>query len=293
MDKLENNKDLSQWFSTYGLITAERILGRFNVHLTSNELLVALKSPVSFYHRLLQVPLKNVLNGIVLQQANDYHVYAQKLFIDYLLSGESGKDPASQGAYTRESLEDERKDLVTLGDEYNHTKLEHDTLIAESQQVLIKLTKQWNAAQESAMKLIGSALKLAGIESKKSTIRQAINHTMIHCDLSNQANAQNKQVIVAKFNEVLKETLTDSLTDKIHAHLQELLTISVEFDDNISVFEGKSKEMSVLVQTYRTRFYETILRVTTLINLLPEYKIDQEKDTVNREMLHFDNSIGA
>ena len=89
MDGEKADNELSQWFSTYGVITAERILGNYKINLAHTDLVGAIKSPFSFYHRLLQVPLKNVLNGIVLQQANDYHIYAQKLFIDYLLSGES------------------------------------------------------------------------------------------------------------------------------------------------------------------------------------------------------------
>src|SRR5690606_37160436 len=102
-----------------GVITAERMLNRYQIRLQSTELLIAIKSPVSFYHRLLQVPLRNVLNGIIMQQAYDYHVYAQKLFIDYLLSGESGKDEEAQGALTRDAIENERKQLVILGGEFN------------------------------------------------------------------------------------------------------------------------------------------------------------------------------
>src|SRR5580704_2455101 len=100
MKEKQTADELSQWYSTYGVITAERILSTYQIALSQSDLLVAVKSPFSFYHQLLQVPLKNVLNGIVLQQANDYHVYAQKLFIDYLLSGESGKPPEAQGAQT-------------------------------------------------------------------------------------------------------------------------------------------------------------------------------------------------
>ncbi|HAU1956168.1 TPA: hypothetical protein F8S46_15140, partial [Legionella pneumophila] len=104
MDEIKKDDELSQWLSTYGTITAERILGRYNISLPQDEILEAINIPSSFYRHLLQIPLKNVLNGIVIQQASDYHVYAQKLLIDYLLSGESSKEPDSQGAGTRESL---------------------------------------------------------------------------------------------------------------------------------------------------------------------------------------------
>ena len=118
-----------KWFSTYGMITAERILGKYQIRLSHEELIAALKSPICFYHKLLSVPLKNVLNGIVLQQANDYHIYVQKLFIDYLLSGENSKGEESQGASTREALENERQQLVSLGDEFHKKEGEQPHLV--------------------------------------------------------------------------------------------------------------------------------------------------------------------
>ena len=74
------DNEFSKWFSTYGLITSQRILGHYKIKLTVEELIPAIKTANSFYHILVKIPLKNVLNGIILQQANDYHVYVQKLF---------------------------------------------------------------------------------------------------------------------------------------------------------------------------------------------------------------------
>ena len=96
--------DLSPWFSTYSVITAERVLGLLNIHLDSNEISQAVKNPINIYYLLLRVPIKNIFNGIILTQAQDYQVYAQKLFIDYLLSNETAKSEESQGFNTRESL---------------------------------------------------------------------------------------------------------------------------------------------------------------------------------------------
>ena len=83
-ERTEN--ELSIWLSTYGLITAERILERYGIHLQHEDLLSAIKNPKNFYHQLLRIPLKNVFNGIILQQAQDYQSYGQKIFIDYLMS---------------------------------------------------------------------------------------------------------------------------------------------------------------------------------------------------------------
>ncbi len=284
--------ELSQWFSTYGMITAERILGTYQMIIPQTELLEAIKSPFSFYHQILQVPLKNVLNGIVLQQANDYHVYAQKLFIDYLLSGETSKGEEAQGALTRESMEDERKALVTLGDDFHHKQLAHDALIASSQSVLMKITKEWRVALESGIKLVSSTLTSNNFENKKSLIRRGVTHALIHCDLISSQSLDNKYLFIEKMNEIVKVELTQGLKEQLLGNLSDLLNITISTNSKISEFLERAIEMSEQARSYRAQFFDTIIRVTELIKLLPEYKIDPVQDAINREPLHFDKTIG-
>jgi len=290
MDEVATKVELNEWFSTYGLITAERILGKYQITLAQTDLLTALKIPSSYYHRILQVPLKNVLNGIVLQQAHDYHVYAQKLFVDYLLSGESAKDEAAQGALTREGMEDERKKLVELGEEFSKKKLEHDALIAKSQLVLIKSAKEWNSALDSAVKLFHASLLKAGAKVKKSEIRHAINQAMIHCDQSH--SAADKISIIDKITAVLDQFLTEEIKTNLQKHIEDLIIISSDLDNQFAPFLQECREMSEQANSYRTQFYAGILRVMELIRLLPEYRIDPVQDHVNRETLQFDKQIG-
>lgn len=141
MSEKVEQADWSAWFSTYGMLTAERILERFNLHLPHDELALAVKNPLSPYYQLLRVPLKNVFNGIILTQASDYETYAQKLFVDYLLSGEEEKDAESPGAVVREDLERERVLLIETGDAFRQLEQAHQLLIAESQGVLADLAR--------------------------------------------------------------------------------------------------------------------------------------------------------
>lgn len=130
------------WISTYGLLTADRILSRFNIRLSSEELSNALNQKNSPYYTLLRVPLKNIFNGIILQQANDYQVYVQKLLIDYRLSNEYSKDPESPGKNVREDLNtvfDEVSDVIKL---LTDQKTKHFRLISESQAFLIDYVKE-------------------------------------------------------------------------------------------------------------------------------------------------------
>jgi hypothetical protein len=292
MDELIEDDQLNKWFSTYGLITAERILGKYHIVLPQPELISAIKSPFSFYHLLLKIPLKNVLNGIVLQQAGDYHIYAQKLFIDYLLSGESGKSEDSPGALTRESMEMERQKLVTLGEDFHQLQLDQNELIATSQFSLINTADLWKKSFDSLIAPINETLKQAGFDVSKSSIRSAINHALIHCDYVKVAALGNKHLFIDEFNKIVKLKLSDDLKNKLLTLLSSILEILLNFESEFGTYFQKNKEIGEQAKSYRTQFYNTILRVNELISLLPEYKINLEQDAINRESLHFDKTIG-
>lgn len=130
--------NLAAWFSTYGLLTVEQILDRFHIHLKHPELVSATSDPENLYYQLLRIPFKNVFNGIILEQVIDYRVYAQKLFVDYLVSGAGNQIENSPGMTTRADLEQERLELVEKGEAFERQEEAHYRLIAESQSELIK-----------------------------------------------------------------------------------------------------------------------------------------------------------
>ena len=292
MDENVVEEEFGQWFSTYGVITAERILGHYQISVAQKDLLSAIKNPVSFYHKLVLVPLKHVLNGIILQQANDYHVYTQKLFIDYLLSGESGKPPESQGAFTRDSLEEERKELVKLGEEFNQQQLDQDTLIAYSQMSLIKLTREWREHFESGLSSVHETLNGSGFDVKKSAIREGITSGLIYCDITDPSDPHMSSLFVDKIAEKLKISINEDIKELLIFCLSDLFAVVASFNEVIQEFIDKVNDMGAQARAFRTRFYETVLRVLDLIKLLPEYKIDPAQDAINREPLYFDKTIG-
>ena len=153
MNEKQELPDWSSWSSTYGLLTAERVLERFDIHLSHEELIKASKDPNSVYFQLLRVPLKNIFNGIILQQAHDYQMYAQKLFVDYLLSGEDAKDKDAPGAMTREDIERERVKLMEAGEGFNQLEEAHQILIADSQASLIALSKDINRLSQDPQQI--------------------------------------------------------------------------------------------------------------------------------------------
>lgn len=141
MKQPKETTDWTKWFSTYGILTAERILERFNIHLHHDELISSIKNTNTIYFHLLNIPLKNVFNGIIFQQARDLQVYIQKLFVDYLLSGEDAKDETSPGASLRQDMEQIRLQLIQTSEEFQHVETAHLVLINESQRHIMQLTQ--------------------------------------------------------------------------------------------------------------------------------------------------------
>ena len=220
MNNKQEQTDWSAWFSTYGVLTAERILARFNIHLSPGDLITAAHDPHSVYYQLLRVPLKNVFNGIIMQQAQDYQIYAQKLFIDYLLSGEDTKEPEQPGAMVREDLETQRMALIEKGEQFQTLETKHQILIAESQATLMTLSRDLNA---------------------------------------------------------LLKSVTDNPDVMINAMLS---------------YVEQSETIHIDLRSYRREFHDMIIRVTSLMELLPDYRINPEKQSQNRESLAFDALIG-
>ncbi|HBI21952.1 MAG TPA: hypothetical protein DDY37_05130 [Legionella sp.] len=220
MSEKQEQMDWSAWFSTYGMLTAERILARFNIHLPPGELSTAAHDPRSVYFQLLRVPLKNVFNGIILQQAHDYQIYSQKLFIDYLLSGEDTKDKDQPGGIVREDLEQQRTGLIEMGERFQVLETSHQILIAESQATLIALSKD--------------------------------------------------------FSSLLKTATDDpgAIVNKLASYVE------------------RSEAINIDLRSYRREFYDAILKVTALLELLPDYRTDLQKQAENRETLAFDAQIG-
>ncbi|MDF1684939.1 MAG: hypothetical protein P1U36_09850 [Legionellaceae bacterium] len=144
-DKVSNtveNANSPTWLSTYGLLTAERLLERFQITLSHEELLDALQNPSSPYHHLLTVPIKNISNGIVIKQVHDYQVYMQKLFIDYKLSSPNAGAEGAPSQNSNEEIDIKYNELGQLSELFDEKKHEHQQLIAKSQSWLIQQTRE-------------------------------------------------------------------------------------------------------------------------------------------------------
>lgn len=287
MKKEQSGNDMSGWFSTYGIITAQRIYEGYKIYLSQEDLIYTLKTPGTFYHRLLTVPLGNVFNGIILQQATDYQKYAQKLFIDYLTSGESGKSADSPGAGTREDLEAQRLRLIDLNTRFHKLEIDHEKIIAESQASNIKNTAEWQKKIQELSKIIKNKLAL---NAPEQSVIKALQNLLVEYTVS--GSGASKNYAWSKVEQTLGMTLTADARDTISREMTSLTAFIQEMDSAMASYRQLVKKMGKDLRQYRSEFYDFILRSTELFSLLNDYRPNLAQTNENRESLYFDTALG-
>ncbi|KTD26855.1 hypothetical protein [Legionella israelensis] len=291
MNEQKEHDELSSWYSSYGLITAERILEKYHMRLTQDVLIRAFKNPHSIYYRLLRVPIKNVLNGIILTQAKDYQTYVQKLFIDYLLSGEDGKDNNTPGASTREELEEKRQELTALGERFQQLEREHSQLISESQAQLISFSVKWKALMNKAVQSCEKMMKEEGKNVPESAIEHAITYALANITEQDASGLNKDSDFIQNFTENLGLVNHHLDLDKLSTIFQDFFSAFKSMEENLEVYIDKIKSMAEQLREYRSEFYEKIIQVNELLYNLSDYRMNDEQIKINKEALNFDRDI--
>ncbi|WP_131783038.1 hypothetical protein [Legionella gresilensis] len=286
----QSENELSGWFSTYGLITAQRILERYRINLQQEDLLCALKTPETFYHQLLRLPLRHVFNGIILQQVQDYQLYAQKLIIDYLLSGESSREEGTPGEGARNDLEKERQILINLNAEFHELELEHEKLIAHSQAKLIERANDWHKKLMAIVREIKRDLQVGGLSIGEEVINQALPALL--CNFNFKANTLTKPDAWQRTEKILNTPLNEELRNQILDKLSDLGDYTEDFDNNLADFAEQVSYIGKRLREFRDNFYNLILRAKDIIYLLPDYRLDLAQEAENKESLFFNTNLG-
>lgn len=151
------------WYSTYGLLTIERVLALLQIRTTQEEIIEILKQSNHILTQVLHLPMLNIFNGIIFQQAYDYQIYAQKLMIDYRLSPEYAKTSESPGANIRKDLEDQFSQLSSFVKSMTHDQYQHYHIISESQTFLIK-----------AIEKVGDSIKEIELLDNEDTFKETM-----------------------------------------------------------------------------------------------------------------------
>lgn len=287
-------KEIAGWCSTYGIVTAQRLLEMYKIKLEADDLIQALKMTDSFYHALLKIPMRNVFNGIIWQQAREYQIYAQKLFIDYLLSTETDKDKQegeeSPGHTVRADLEVRRQELIEMNDGFHALELQQDRLVARCQATILKDATAWAQSLKKVSSSIHKALGSLKIIKTEVLVHRALIALLSRYNFKEALSE--KAAVWEKVEKGLKTTLGSEARRAIIAGIQPLSEMLVTSKANLNAHNGEVAQMSEMLREYRSDFSRFIIRTRVLFKLLPDYKVGTAQDTDNREALLFDNSIG-
>jgi hypothetical protein len=289
MENKQQTRSFEQWFPTYGVITADRLLQNYSITLPGQQLMDELKHPESFYRRIIVVPAKNVYNGLICEQGRDYQTYAQKKIIDYVLSGTSVSADGSFSSNTQKSLEKIRKDLVALSEGFYELTRKHYSLIHESEHTLKKLARNWRDALLKSRTKIMQALKNARIivlKDQKLKIKYYLSQQSIKQTLS---------------QEKLYEFIESLLGKKLEQSIKEAMQIAPEYieacqkalEEAVVSYTNQIQEVGYEFKNYRQKFRNIITDINEGLFGASEYMEDHENDKDNKLDLNFDSTLGG
>ena len=217
-----------KWYSSYSVVTLERLLAIFKMQFKPDDLLSIVQNPQTYLYQLLIVPYHNMLNGIIMNQARDYQEYAQKMIIDYLMSGAANvPEDGSRPIAAKEELEDLRLDLLAQGEAFDSLQYEHHRLILDSQLCLLKFIKS-------------SGIK-AGMDKEKLADAEVITAIQPFIDRA-QALAQGLKPLRTQFYEMILKgrSLLNTLPDYFNRFQSKPEYLEVlDFDFNVGEDNNK------------------------------------------------------
>lgn len=264
-------------FSSYGIMTAKRVLANYDLKFSNDDVKTIMKNTSNIYGNFLNISLQNISNGLVLMQTKDYHIYLQKLFINYLVTS----NPPDKLSGTKRSIEEKRLELVKFGEEFLSCERDHYNLVSQCQKNLKNIAKKWL----KSLNLVAAKIHKDLTNTKTSDIIGAFHYSFAHLDSLNQTAS-------SAFTENFKKKLgvnfsEDKFIKEFEIFTQQLAT----FKDDLQQFVAATQIVNTKLKNYRSEFYQEILRVTQLFSQLSDYNQDDEKVISLKDHLKFDREV--
>lgn len=272
-----------RWLSTYEALTLERLLEHYRFPLDKKALSTFGSNKSGFLYSLLQVPLAYVFNGIVMQQAKDYAAYLQKLYIDYLISGQSALEPQSQASTSKEDLEDMRQEHLALQARFDDFCTQHLAQVASMQTLIRSAFARWIAQIRARWQEL---YDLKGLITRCS-FAEFENHMRNACPYFDEDTRQ----FTANFHDPRLEEWGIA-RDELNASMLLIRDVDEDLEQKRQALYAQSQEMRQQFFSYREQFHDAIVRVQQLLSQLPGYHPDKAQWEINKEQLLFD-SLGS
>lgn len=275
-------EEVKQWLSTYGMMTAERILEKYQFNPGLKRLMPALKNPQSVYYQMMMIPVNNVLSGIVCEQAKSYQLYCQKIYIDYYVSGENSKPKDASGGQMRMHIEQLQEEFSSISDRFQRKENEYLEFIASSQADLIAFGKRLNSALQALIQTASQCIGEDATQAIKMTLAQVRGQQAFDEAYINEAVTLVESYSVANLDAPASEKLKEGF-ERFFKRFQE----NESFEHNLS----RSKQYKPEFKQFQVQFYEHISLISPVIDNLSDYYIDEKSKEENESTLSFDKDL--
>lgn len=104
--------------SSYGLMTAEKILLKLAIRVTPKVLKLIIRQGNTFYYQLLKIPTQILFNGIIYERAHDMQTLLQQRMVHYLYSDAANQEEGAPGGGYRANMEQIRLKLVDFNNDF-------------------------------------------------------------------------------------------------------------------------------------------------------------------------------
>lgn len=271
MEEEKQQDELEGLLSTYQWVTVGRVLSRYGLSLPETAVMTLLRAKTSFYYQLLRIPLTHILNGIILGQAHEYQLFLQKLFVDYLISGEADRSEEEQGQDTRESIETQRQSMLALTGEFEAAERAHENLITESQQVIMAFMDEF----------------IQILEKVRSQFT-GLSLNACHDLFLDAEGFQIQEAAWTRFEKASGQILTAEQRTTLQALFQDLDTSALLAD-----YGPKVEQSRATLHQFRKQFYEKIAETQEELDKISAYPVDEHQEAENLARLKFDPDIGV
>lgn len=166
--KKETTPDQVSFPSTYSVLTAERILEKFDVTLSKHSLKSQVFHKDTFYHKLMYLPARQLNTTVHYEQCRDIQAYAQQKLIHYLFSGETAKDDKQPGAEFRQDIESKRVRLVDMGKDLTAWNEKQVTFTETFYSALNEKIKAWHETVKGVTQETVSLLSEVSVQTDKA-----------------------------------------------------------------------------------------------------------------------------
>jgi hypothetical protein len=242
--------------SSYGLVTADRLLARLGISLSPTQIAEQIQVPETYFHGLMFIPAKRLTIRGEIERCRDIQAYGQQKLIHYLFSGEASKEESEPGQTVREDIESKRQYLVDMGERFTEWEkgcADRTTKIFDE---LKERTLAWRRTVDMVIDDLKLCLSNNGVEGDEdfySTLHEHVLECSARLTLSEEQchlykvpaeynGIIEKTVICVVEEKLISNTLNAALINKMRQKFEELDALLKSDCDSLRGFNQSEKQ---------------------------------------------------